>query len=143
MTQYPEFLNMRYGCHTLTPKLIMCIQRAHIFSLHASVVCLRISFGKNTWGFPNLGVCFFGVPMLRIVAFGVYIGFPIFRETDAKPRPWCGCRTPTRMLRLSRRLAVRFGAISCVGGPGICLLVSYLGSILVGDIRSDHILLVG
>ena len=81
--------------------------------------------------------------MLRIVVFGVYIGFPFFRETATKRRPWCGCRTPTRMLRLSRRLAARFGAISYVGGPGICLLVSYLSSILVGEIRSDHILLVG
>ena len=32
-------------------------------------------------GFPKLGVPFYGIPIIRIIVFGVYIGVPLFWET--------------------------------------------------------------
>ena len=34
-----------------------------------------------TWEFPKIRGTFLGVPIIRIIVFGVYIGVPLFWET--------------------------------------------------------------
>ena len=49
------------------------------------------------WGFAKITDTFLGVPIIRILAFGVHIGVPVFRETT-KSIQGLGCLSPNKRL---------------------------------------------